>query len=99
MVHLRVAYKGGEVDDWTVQHSKQQDWYTGEHHIVGCSTDVIHERLPTESIVELVEEQHKGEADVLVEGVLDQAREAIARQAAMNQQQPHQEPELPYGIV
>lgn len=87
------------MDDRPVQYSKQQDRDAGEHHIVGSSTDAVHKSLPAEAVVELVEEQHKGEADILVEGVLDEAGEAIAGEAAVNQQQAHQEPELPNGIV
>ena len=96
---LRVLYEGGEVDDGPVQDSKQKDGETGEDHIVGCCTDAVHQGLPTEAIVELVEEQDKGEADVFVEGVLDEAGETVARQAAVHQQQAHQEAELPNGIV
>lgn len=87
------------MDDRPVQHSKQQDGDTGEDHIVGGSADAVHQSLPTEAVVELVEEQHKGEADVLVEGVLDEAGQAVAGEAAMHQQQAHQEAELPNGIV
>lgn len=97
--HLRVLYEGGEVDDGPVQDSKQQDGQAGEDHVVSCCTDAVHQGLPTEAIVELVEEQDKGEADVLVEGVLDEAGEAVAGEAAVHQQQAHQETELPNGIV
>lgn len=72
------------MDDWPVQYSEQQDRDAGEDHIVGGSTDAIHKSLPAEAVVELVEEQHKGKADVLVEGVLDEAGEAIAGEAAMH---------------
>lgn len=72
------------MDDRPIQYSKQQDRDAGEHHVVGGSTDAIHESLPAEAIVELVEEQHKGKADVLVEGVLDEAREAIAGEASVH---------------
>ena len=97
--HLGVLYEGGEVDDWAVQDCKQQDGDAGEDHIIGGSADAIHQSLPTEAVVELVVEQHKGEADVLIEGVLDEAGEAVAGQAAVHQQQAHQEPELPNGVV
>ena len=87
------------MDDWAVQHSKQQDGDTGEDDIEGGSADVIHQGLPAEAVVELVEEEDKGEGDVFVEGVLDEAGEAVAGEAAVDQQQAHQEPELPNGIV
>ena len=87
------------MDDRSIQHSKQQDRNAGEDHIVSSSADAIHQSLPTEAVVELVVEQHKGEADILVEGVLDEAREAVAGEAAVHQQQAHQEPKLPDGIV
>lgn len=97
--HLGILDEGGEVDDGAVQHSKQQDGDAGEDHVVGGSTDVVHQGLPAEAVVELVEEEDKGEADVLVEGVLDEAGEAIAGEAAVHQQQAHQEAELPNGVV
>ena len=97
--NLRVAYERGEVDDGAVKHSEQQDGNTGEDHIVGRSADAIHQSLPTEAVVELVEEQHKSEADVLVEGVLDEAGEAVAGEAAVHQQQAYQKAELPDGVV
>lgn len=87
------------MDYWAVQHSKQQDGNAGEDDIVGGSADAIHQSLPTEAVIELVEEQHKGEADVFVEGVLDEAGQAVAGEAAMHQQQAHQEAELPDGVV
>ena len=99
MTNLRVLNEGREVDNRSVQHSKQQDRNAGEDDIVGSSADAVHQSLPAESIVELVEEQHKGEADVLIEGVLDEAGEAVAGEAAMHQQQAHQEAELPDGVV
>ena len=71
--HLGVLDEGREVDDWAIQHSKQQNGNTGEDHIEGCSTDVVHQGLSTESIVELVEEQHECKGDVLVERILDEA--------------------------
>ena len=72
------------MNDGPIQYSKQKDRDAGENHIVGGSTDAVHESLPAEAIVELIEEQHKGKADVLVEGVLDEAGEAIAGEAAMH---------------
>ena len=97
--HLGILDEGVEVDDWAVQDSKQQDGDAGEDHVVGCSADVINQGLPTEAVVELVEEEHKGKADVLVEGVLDEAGKAVAGEAAVHQQQAHQEAELPDGVV
>ncbi len=42
--------------------------------------------------VELCEEQHEAEDDVLVEAVLDEARQPVVAQRAVDHQQPHQEP-------
>lgn len=97
--HLRIPDERGEVDDGTIQNSKQQNGDAGEHDVEGGSTDVIHQSLSAETIVELVEEEHEGEGDVLVEGVLDEAREAVAGETAVDQKQAHQETELPNGVV
>ena len=54
--------------------------------------------LPREAVEELVEEEDHGEGDVLVEAVLDQAREAVVRQRAVHQQQPRQKPARGSGV-
>lgn len=82
---LWVLDEGGEVDDRAIQHCKQQDGDTGEDHVVGGSTDAVHQSLPTEAIVELVEEEHKGKADILVEGIFDETGETVAGEAAVHQ--------------
>ena len=48
--------------------------------------------LARDAIKCLVEEEHEGEGDVLVEGVLDQALQPVVCQRAVHQQQPRQEP-------
>ena len=51
--------------------------------------------LAGEADVELVVEEEEAEDDVLVEGVLDEAREAVGRQAPVHQQQPHLQFQIP----
>ena len=75
-----------------VQHSKEQDWERGEDDVECGCRDVIHHGLAGEAAVELVVEQHEAEGDVLVEGVLDQARQPVRAQRPVHQQQPRQEP-------
>lgn len=62
----------------SVKDRKQQNWDAGEDHIVGCCTDSIHERLPTEPIVELEVEEQEAKNDVLVEGILDEPAEPVS---------------------
>ncbi len=44
--------------------------------------------LAGDAVEDLVEEEHEGKGDVLVEGVLDQPLQPVVRQRPMHQQQP-----------
>ena len=75
-----------------VQDCKEQDGQRSEHHVEGSGGDVIHHGLAGEAAVELVVEQDEAKRDVLVEGVLDEARQPVCAQRPMHEQQPRQEP-------
>ena len=77
MPHLRKAQEGVQVSDRPVQDGKEQNGNGGEDHVEGGCADVIHHALAAVAAVELVVEEHEAEGDVLVEGVLDQAGQAV----------------------
>lgn len=87
VVSLRVLCQQTRVDDRPIPDRKGCHRKGSEGGIVEGCRDAIQQSLPAEPAENLVEEEHESEADVLVEGVLDQAGEAIGRQAAMHQQQ------------
>ena len=91
VVCLRVLRQEIQIDDRPVPNSKSGHRQCSESCIVeGCS-DAIQQSLARKAAEDLVEEKHEGEADVLVEGVFDEASQAVGCQAAMHQQQPEQE--------
>ncbi len=75
--HLRVLYESSKMPHRPVQDREEQDRQGSEGDIVGCSTDAIHQSLAREAIVELEEEEQEGKGNVLEEGVLDQAGQAV----------------------
>ena len=89
---LREADEGLEVLHGPVQDGEQQDGQRCEHNVEDSRGDRVHERLAAEAAVELVVEEDEGKGDVLVERVLDEAREAVVGQVAVHQQQRDQDP-------
>ena len=93
---LREAHEGVQPHDRSIQNRKQQNGDAGEDDIVHRGRDVVHQGLAGEAAVELVEEEHEAEGDVLVEGVLDEAGQAVRGQAAVHQQQAGEKPAEPW---
>ena len=92
IVCLWVLRQQVQVDDWSVPDCKGGDGESREGGVVERGGDAVQQGLPGEAAEDLVEEEHKRKADILIEGVFDQARQAVGGEAAVNEQEPQQEP-------
>ena len=92
VVRLRVLCQEVQVDEWPVPNGKSCHGQGSESCIVESCSDAVQQSLARKAAEDLVEEEHEGEADIFVEGVFDEASQAVRGQAAMHQQQPEQKP-------
>jgi hypothetical protein len=99
VVRARVVKQRPEVAARPVEQREEQNGQAREDDVVDGRGDAVDERLAGEAVVDLKVEEHAREDGVLVERVLDEAAEAVARDLAVHEQQAHQKAELADRIV
>ena len=79
-----VRFQRGQVPHGAVQAGKHAGGEGGEERVIKRRRHAVEQGLPRKPVEELEAEQHGRERDVLVEGVLDEAREAVVGERAVD---------------